>query len=158
MSKSKICIREAQKNDSTEIIGAMAKDFADYLRSLGDKTKFKFNAMTFLRDWFGNHPAFKGLVAEVNGETAGYLIYHWGYDTDRAIRIIHIVDLFVRDEFRRHGAGWALMQGAQTICEEGGGEMVVWEVHASNRVARKFYWRLGARYIKNTLMMKLPVK
>ena len=157
MSKSKICIREAQKNDSTEI-SAMAKEFADYLRALGDKTKFKFNAKTYLRDGFGHNPAFKGLITEVNSKAAGYLLYHWGYDTDRAIRIIHIVDLFVREEFRRHGVGRALMQGSRTICEDGGGKMLVWEVHAPNRPARKFYWRLGARYIKNMLMMKLPVK
>jgi hypothetical protein len=157
MSKSKIYIREAQKNDSTEI-GEMAKEFASYLRSLGDKTKFKFNAETYLRDGYGENPAFSGLVAKVNDEVAGYLIYHWGYDTDRAIRIIHIVDLFVREEFRRHGAGRALMQGSRTICEDGGGKILVWEVHAPNRPARKFYWRLGARYIKNMPMMKLPVK
>ncbi len=157
MSKSKICIREAQKNDSTEI-GAMANEFADYLRALGDKTKFRFNSKTYLRDGFGHKPAFKGLIAEVNSKAAGYLLYHWGYDTDRAIRIIHIVDLFVREEFRRHGGGQALMQGAQTICKEGGGEMLVWEVHAPNRPARKFYRQLGAHYVKNILMMKLPVK
>jgi GNAT superfamily N-acetyltransferase len=157
MYNTKIRIRKAQPVDAQEI-GEMAKEFADYLRALGDKTRFKFNARTFLRDGFGNHPAFEGLVTEVNGEPAGYLLYHWGYDTDKAIRIIHIVDLFVREEFRRHGAGQALIERVQAICKAGGGQVLVWEVHALNRLARKFYRHLGARYIKNLLMMKLQVK
>src|SRR5579862_2942020 len=37
----------------------------------------------YLRDGFGPHPAFFGLVAEVDGSVEGYLLNHHGYDTDR---------------------------------------------------------------------------
>ena len=157
MADNKIRIRDAESKDA-QVIGTMAKEFADFLRTLGDKTKFKFNSRTYMRDGFGPNPAFTGLVAEYNHEAAGYLLYHWGYDTDRAVRVIHIVDLFIRPEYRRQGIGQALMQSIKTIAKESGGKMLVWEVHASNLNARKFYWRVGARYIKNMLMMKLPVK
>jgi len=157
MADNQICIRDAESKDA-QVIGTMAKEFADYLRALGDKTKFKFNARTYLRDGFGHKPAFKGLITEVNGKATGYLLYHWGYDTDRAVRIIHIVDLFIRQEYRRQGIGQALMRSIKTIAKENDVKMLVWEVHTSNRNARKFYWGFGARYIKNVLMMKLPVK
>ncbi len=157
MADNQICIRDAESKDA-QVIGTMAKEFADYLRALGDKTKFKFNARTYLRDGFGPNPAFTGLVAECDHEAAGYLLYHWGYDTDRAVRIIHIVDLFIRQEYRRQGIGQALMRSIKTIAKENDVKMLVWEVHTSNRNARKFYWRVGARYIKNMLMMKLPMK
>ena len=49
MPKSKLKIREANRNDAQEI-GAMAKEFADYLEALGDKTNFKFSAETYMRD------------------------------------------------------------------------------------------------------------
>jgi hypothetical protein len=59
-------IRAARIEDA-ESIGAMAQDFAGYLRALGDPTPFAFNAETFRRDGFGADPAFAGLVAEVDG-------------------------------------------------------------------------------------------
>ncbi len=155
--KNEIKIRVSKRTDA-QVIGAMAKEFAGYLRALGDKTKFRFNSKTYMRDGFGRNPAFKGLITEVNGKTAGYLLYLWGYDTDRAVRIIHILDLFIREEYRRQGIGQACMKRIISIAKEGDAKMLIWEVHASNHNARKFYWGFGARYIKNMLMMKLPVK
>ncbi len=43
MTKAEIKVRETRRSDAQEI-GIMAKDFANYLRALGDKTKFQFNA------------------------------------------------------------------------------------------------------------------
>jgi ribosomal protein S18 acetylase RimI-like enzyme len=150
-------IRAVKRDDANEI-SAMAKDFAVYLRALGEKTKFQLNAKTFLRDGFGRKRAFKGFIAEVNGVAAGYLLYHEGYDTDKAIRILYIADLYVRPEYRRQGVGRALMSKAQDICKATDVKKMVWSVYALNVTARRFYWHIGARYIKDTLMMKLPVK
>jgi ribosomal protein S18 acetylase RimI-like enzyme len=150
-------IRAIKRDDANEI-GAMAKDFADYLRSLGDTTHFQFNAKTFLRDGFGHNRAFRGFIAEVNGVATGYLLYHEGYDTDKAVRILYIADLYVRPEYRRQGVGRALMERAQKICKESGGKKMVWTVYVSNRTARRFYWHIGARYTKDMLLMKLPLK
>lgn len=87
-------IRAAAFEDA-ERIGKMAGEFADYLRSLGDDTDFKFDAAAYRRDGFGPNAAFAGLVAELDGALAGYLLYHFGYDVDRASRIMHVVDLWV---------------------------------------------------------------
>ncbi|HEX9976087.1 MAG TPA: GNAT family N-acetyltransferase [Dehalococcoidales bacterium] len=157
MTKAEIKVRETRRSDAQQI-GIMAKDFATYLRALGDKTKFQFNAKTFLRDGFGRRRAFAGLLAELNGESAGYLLYHNGYDTDRAIRIMHIVDLYVCPEYRRQGVGRALMERVLETCKETGGKKMVWSVFAPNRTARRFYWHIGACYTQDMLMMKLPVK
>jgi GNAT superfamily N-acetyltransferase len=157
LKSARIEIRESRYGDATEI-GDMAKDFADYLRSLGDKTNFRFNAESYLRDGFGASPAFQGLVAEVDGQVAGYLLYHFGYDTDRAIRITHVVDLYVRTEFRRQGIGRALMERVRIICKETGGKRLFWSVYSPNNTARKFYWWLGARYTRDMLYMYLRVK
>ena len=157
MKEAGIVIREAKRSDAEEI-GGMAKDFAVYLRALGDKTNFRFNARTYLRDGFGANPAFKGFIAEANKVVAGYLLYHGGYDTDRAVRTLYIADLYVRPEYRRQGVGKALMQTALEICQETGGKRIVWTVYTRNRNARRFYWHIGARYIQDMLMMKLPTK
>ena len=73
----------------------LAREFQDYLRALGDCTEFVFTADTYLRDGFGSHPAFSGLVAELGGKVIGYLLYNFGYDTDRAMRLMWVIDLFV---------------------------------------------------------------
>jgi len=147
-----ITIRPATAYDAVEI-GQLAEQFAVHLRSLGDPTDFKFDADTYLRDGFGPNPAFAGLVAEADGWVVGYLLYHFGYDTDRAIRLMYVVDLYVREDARRQGVGTALMREAARICQEAGGRTLVWAVYAPNKLAARFYERLGAHYIEDLKLM-----
>jgi len=86
-----LIIRPAKPEDA-ESIGKLAKEFINYLRSLGDETEQKFDAEIYLRDGFGANPAFSGIVAEREGEISGYLLYHFGYDADYAARTLHVVD------------------------------------------------------------------
>lgn len=151
-----LVIRAATRDDA-EAIGELARQFADYLRSLGDPADFRFNAEAYLRDGFGSNPAFSGLVAELNGQVAGYLLYNFSYDTDKAITLLHVLDLYVHDSARHHGAGRALMQAAATICREAGGSELVWTVYSRNRLAFTFYENLGAQYAKDLQIMYWPV-
>lgn len=157
MKKTGVKIRAAKRSDSEEI-GSMASDFADYLRSLGDRTNFQFNAKTFLRDGFGRNRAFDGLVAKADGKIVGYLLYHGGYDIDRAIRTLYLADLYVRPEYRRQGVGRKLIEELKKVSKKIGVKKLVWTVFAPNRTARKFYWHIGARYTRDMLEMKLPLK
>jgi len=150
-------VRAIRRSDAGQM-GGLIKDFADYLRSLGDKTDFRFDSEAFLRDGFGRKRAFNGVVAESAGEIAGYLLYHFGYDTDRGERILHVVDLYVRPQCRRQGIGRALMQRATDVCKDAGGKSLFWSVYAPNAIARGFYRRLGARYTQDTLYMRMRVK
>jgi hypothetical protein len=97
-------VRAARASDAPTI-GILAKQFAGYLHSLGDQTEFKLTAEAWLRDGFGPRPAFKGLVAEERGHDIGYLLYHFGYDSDGAFRNLHIVDLYMDANARQKGAG-----------------------------------------------------
>ena len=150
-------IREATRDDA-DAIGTLAGEFAEYLRSLGDTADFSFNADTYLRDGFGDSPAFRGLVVEINNEVVGYLLYHPGYDGDLAVRTLYIVDLYVRPANRRQGAGRALMKKAGEICASAGGKRLFWSVYSPNRPALDFYERLGAQYLKNMDYMYLPLE
>lgn len=149
-------IRPAEAKDA-EQIGQMAREFADYLRSLGDEAELKFDAETYLRDGFGSNPAFSGLVAAHDGETFGYLLYHFGYDVDYITRTLHVVDLYVRARWRGHGIGRALMEQAGHICRAQGGTQLFWAVYAPNKTALRFYERIGARLTQNLLFMRLDV-
>lgn len=145
-------IRAATPKDATAI-GQLAAQFADYLRGLGDDTNFQFTAETYLRDGFAANPAFAGIVAEIEGEVISYLLYHFGYDTDRAIRLLHIIDFYVQADKRGQGVGRMMMQEAARICRAQGGSELFWAVYTPNRLASVFYERLGATYTKDLLFM-----
>lgn len=147
-------IRAASAEDA-QSVGKLAQQFADYLRSLGDTTDFKLNAQTYLRDGFGINPAFSGLVAEQDGDIVGYLLYHFGYDTDNAMRILHVVDLYVDERARGQGVGKTLMSAAAKLSRDAGGMQLFWSVYVNNRMAASFYESLGARYTKDLLFMTI---
>ena len=135
----------------------LSHEFAAYLRSLGDQGEYGFSAEVYLRDGFGQNPAFSGLVAEQDGEMVGYLLYCHGYDLDFGGRITHIVDLFVREASRRQGVACALMEAVADICRQAGGKQLLWAVYTPNALAKEFYEKLGARYIRDLQFMHLPV-
>lgn len=149
-------IRAAEEGDSTQI-GLLAGQFADYLRGLGDQTDFNFNAEAYLRDGFGSDPAFEGIVASRDDTILGYLLYCPGYDTDRGVRLLHVLDLYVRDDARRQGVGRALMLEAASICRLRGSRELVWSVYEPNKLAVEFYEGLGARHVVGLALMTLPV-
>src|SRR5258706_14325509 len=112
-------IRAALASDAPAV-GRLAKQFASYLRTLGDQADFKLTAEAYLRDGFGLRPAFKGLVAEEDGKVIGYLLLHFGYDSDGAYRNLHIVDLYVDFRARKKGVGRALVKAAAGIARQAG--------------------------------------
>jgi hypothetical protein len=61
-----VTIRRANPGDA-ESIAELASEFHAYLNGLGDETEFHFTASTYLRDGFGDKPAFLALVAELEG-------------------------------------------------------------------------------------------
>lgn len=149
-------IRPAKPEDA-ESIGQLAKEFIEYLRSIGDNAEQKFDAKIYLRDGFGSNPAFSGVIAEQGGEVIGYLLYHFGYDVDYATRTLHVVDLYVLENRRGQGIGRALMKQAGEICRTFGGTQLFWAVYEPNKSAIEFYERLGARFTQNMLFMRLDL-
>lgn len=151
-----IHIRAATPGDA-ERVGQLAREFADYLRGLGDSGEFRFDAAAYLRDGFGPHPAFAGLVAEGGGEVVGYLLYHPGYDTDLGIRLLHVVDLYVEGPWRGRGVGRELMRAAAEVGREQNAGALTWSVYSRNDLARGFYERLGARPVRGLDFMYLEI-
>ncbi|MFC1953447.1 GNAT family N-acetyltransferase [Chloroflexota bacterium] len=150
----KINIRPATPGDAEAII-QLGLEFDDYLRSIGDNNPTSFDAATYLKDGFGEDPAFSGLAAETNGEVIGYLLYHPGYNIDRGGRVLHVIDLFVTDKARSKGIGQALMEEAAEICRKAGGAELVWEVFLKNKLAMSFYEKLGAKYLQQKDMKNM---
>src|ERR671937_136814 len=109
-----VAIRAATMSDA-EAIGRLAAEFQDYLRSLGDRTEFDFGASHYVRDGFGEDPAFAGLVAESGDAVVGYLLYHDGYE----------IDLYVQAAWRRQGIGESLMRRAAEVGRARGAQLML---------------------------------
>ena len=156
LSKTEFKIRPATSADASAI-ERLAGEFANYLHGLGDPTVFHFNATACLRDGFGKQPHFGILLAEQGDQTIGYLLYHFGYDTDLAAPNLHIQDLCVASEDRGRGVGRALMAAAARLGREAGAAEMVWAVLHQNTAAFAFYEKLGAKRITNVAFLKLSV-
>jgi len=152
--RGQLRIRDIVREDA-EAIDRMWSDFARYLRDLGDTDEQNYNKDVFLRDGFGPDPAFAGIIAERDGAPVGYLLYHFGYDVDRAMRIMFVIDLWVDISARRHGIGRALMGEAAARCRARGGAKLLWAVFTPNRLAIDFYERLGAEFLKDLKFMQI---
>lgn len=136
--KPPISVRPAQREDA-DAIARMARALSV---SDGGRAS-RFSAEAFLRDGFGDPPAFHTLVAECDGTPSGYAVYYWGYDTDSATRGIYLADLYVDETFRRSGIGTALMTGISRQTRDQGGRWLFWSVLKRNKAARKFYRHLA---------------
>jgi GNAT superfamily N-acetyltransferase len=149
-------IREARLTD-VPAIARLAAEFAQYLRGLGDPTEFRLDADALERDGFGPEPAFGGVVADMAGTVIGYLLYHDGYDTDAARRVLMVADLFVTQSVRGRGAGAALMREARAVAKGRGARQLVWTVYRHNKEALGFYERIGGRYMQDLRLMCLDL-
>ncbi len=149
--------RAATETDA-DSIEALYQEFTRYLRTLGDETEAKLTADIYRRDGFGPEPAFYGLVAENDGEVIGYLLYHFGYDTEFAARVMYILDLFISEKHRKMGAGASLMEHAKTICRDFAVAEILWSVYKLNPSGREFYQGLGAKIIDDLDYMYLEVE
>ncbi len=76
-------------------------------------------------------------VARIDNMVAGYLITQWVLDE------IHVLNIAVRDEFRRRGVGAKLMTHLFDLGVQRGMRDIFLEVRASNAPAQKLYRKFG---------------
>ncbi len=97
-----------------------------------------------IRDGFGPHPFFECLIADYDGQPAGFALYFFNYSTWVGRPGIYVEDLFVLPEFRRLGIGRALLKRVAAIAVENGCQRLQWEVLDWNTPAIDFYRAIGS--------------
>ena len=98
------------------------------------------------RDAFGANPKFRAILAESDGQTAGYAVFFASYSTWTGCGLF-LEDLFVRENFRGHGVGKALLLKVAEIARKEGYDTIRLDVLDWNESAIKFYKSLGAEYL-----------
>lgn len=135
-----LTLRDAKPDDTALIV--------DYIRELAEYEQLSHECEAedaLIRRWlFGNTPRAACLLAEWDGEPAGFVLYFYNFSTFLARPGIYIEDLFVRPAYRRRGIAKAIFRAlAQKALEEGCGRLEWW-VLDWNRDAIAFYRSMGA--------------
>lgn len=88
--------------------------------------------------------AAEAIIAECDGDTAGYALFFRSFSTFLMRPGIYLEDLFVRPAFRGQGIGLALLRYLARRAVEQGFARVEWSVLNWNQLAIDFYERIGA--------------
>jgi GNAT superfamily N-acetyltransferase len=99
------------------------------------------------RDGFGAAPKFRALIAERDGQVAGYAIFFEFYSTFQGRPGLFLEDIYVRPDFRKHGIGKALLAHVAGVARKEHYFCVRWEVLDWNTQAIDFYNNLGALFL-----------
>ena len=97
-------------------------------------------------DGFGPNPKFRALIAEWDHQPAGYAFF-FGYYSTWAGPGLFLEDLFVRQQFRSHGIGKALLAAVARIAVQETSYAAHWEVLDWNEKAIEFYKSLGGKFL-----------
>ena len=108
-----------------------------------------------LRDGFGEQPRFHCLIAELDGEPAGFAFYFFNYSTWRGRPGIHLEDLFVSPRFRGKGIGKALLKRVAAVAVQNRCARLQWDVLEWNQTAIDFYHSLGAKFLSQWRIMRV---
>jgi GNAT superfamily N-acetyltransferase len=138
-----LSIRSATASD-VAVLKDLIYELAEYER---EKQFVRVTEADLVRDGFGPAPKFRALIAEWDGQAAGYALFFGFYSTWEGRPGLFLEDLFVREAFRSKGIGKALLAKVAGIARSENCFGMRWEVLDWNQPAIDFYKRLGASFL-----------
>ncbi len=136
-----ITIRSATREDASQIF-AMIQALAEY-----EKLTVRGTAEALADHLFGDRPFIHALIAEWEGQVAGFALYFYNYSTFLTKLGIYLEDLFVLPAYRRRGIATALLEELKRIAIAQNCGRLEWSVLAWNQSAIAFYERIGAEVL-----------
>ena len=141
---NEITVRKATSEDTETLVRLMEEFYAeaDYRldrRSAGLRTEgFFWKTTTAARGFFdgGREPIGHAVL------TVRYTMEHGGLSG-------YVDDLFVRKEFRRHGAAYSLLLETEVECRKRNCKALIVEVGKDNTAGLKTYEKLGMQWIND---------
>ncbi len=131
----------------------------EFIRELAGYEKLLHEVLATRADverWvFGDPPYAEVLIAEWDGEPAGFALFFPNFSTFLATPGIYLEDLYVRPAFRGHGIGQALLARLARLVVERGFMRLDWWVLHWNEPAIGFYRSIGARAMDDWVPYRL---
>ena len=144
-------IREATEADVPLILRFIC-DLAEYER-LADRVVATEERLR--RTLFGNPRFAEVLIAEEDGQPAGFALFFHNYSTFLGQPGIYLEDLFVRESMRGRGIGRALLARLARIARDRGCGRLEWAVLDWNAPSIAFYRHIGAVSLDDWMIMRL---
>jgi GNAT superfamily N-acetyltransferase len=146
-----IAIRPAVPDDVRLILGFI-KELALYER---EPDKVLATEADLLRDGFGPVPRFRCVIAEHEGEAAGFALFFTSYSTWRGHHGIRLEDVYVTPAKRGVGIGKALLRYLAGVAVDEGCPRLEWDVLEWNKPAIGFYEAMGAEMLVEWRIMRV---
>jgi GNAT superfamily N-acetyltransferase len=146
-----LTIRSAQPAD-VPLIQQFIRDLADYERSPESAVATQED---LLRDGFGQQPKYRCVLAEWDGQPAGFAFFFYNYSTWQGQAGLYLEDLFVKPIFRGKGIGKALLLHLARVAVDENCGRFQWQVLDWNTPAIEFYKSLGAKTMTEWLTMRV---
>ena len=151
MAQSPLRLRPATREDAATIV-QLIRELAEYEK---EPEAAVATEADIVRDGFGERPFFRVVLAEWEGEVAGFAFYFFNYSTWQGRPGLYLEDLFVRPTHRGKGIGKALLVHLAGIALRENCGRFVWQVLDWNMPAIEFYEALGARVMREWLTMRV---
>jgi GNAT superfamily N-acetyltransferase len=138
--------------DDAALLRTLIWELADYEK---EPDEVRITADDLARDGFGATPQFRALIAEWEGQPAGFALFFGYYSTWRGAGL-YLEDLLVRPDFRARGIGKALLAQLAQIARQENCIVLRWEVLDWSKSAIEMYESLGADFLddrRNVLLM-----
>ncbi|WP_202841327.1 GNAT family N-acetyltransferase [Luteimonas saliphila] len=135
-----ILLRPARRDD-VPVLLALIRGLAEY-EQLAHQVEADESALA--ATLFGERPCAEVVIAEAEGEAAGFALFFHNYSTFLARPGLYLEDLFVQPRFRGHGIGRRLMAHLAQLALTRGCGRFEWSVLDWNAPAIAFYRSLGA--------------
>jgi GNAT superfamily N-acetyltransferase len=136
-----VTVRRATLEDADAVL-ALIQALADFEKLVGPNEAARERLRTGL---FDGRLEMVTLLAEVDGVIAGYAVAYERYSTFEGLPKLFLEDIFVREEHRGAGAGYALFREIAAEAARRGCCEMEWQVLTWNERAMDFYQRLGAK-------------
>ena len=144
-----VALTEDRFNDFVALINALA----DYERlARPDSSAIE----RLRRDALGTGPRFEAALAlDAGGRAVGYATWFHTYSTFLAKPTMYLEDLFVLENARGTGTGSMLFDHVRTLGADRGCGRMEWQVLDWNTLAREFYHRRQATWMKDWLVYRV---
>ncbi|WP_338731980.1 GNAT family N-acetyltransferase [Mangrovimonas cancribranchiae] len=143
-------IRTAQKEDMPQVL-ELIQELAIYEK---EPNAVEITVSDLEHYGFGSQPAFHCFVAEMNQNIAGIALVYTRFSTWKG-KALHLEDLIVRESFRGHGLGKALLDEVVTYGKKIKAKRICWEVLDWNEPAITFYEKNGANVMRDWDVVQL---
>jgi len=148
---SKVSLRFATPDDTGLIL--------EFIQGLAEYEKLAQEVVadeeSLRRALFGDRPAAEVVLADLDGNPAGFALFFHNFSTFLGRPGLYLEDLFVKPELRGHGIGKTLLARLAAIAVERGCGRFEWSVLDWNEPAIRFYENLGARAMNGWTIFRI---